>query len=78
MLTYLGTWPTETEVTVDERSLAHTGHHPCPDTQEETPHGCYDGWTYVGFEGKDESGEHVEEIERLPCRRCKADTEEAL
>jgi hypothetical protein len=35
-----------------------------------TPHGCYDGWVYMGFEGDDEYGEHVEEIERVPCRRC--------
>jgi hypothetical protein len=40
---------------------------------EETPHGCYSGWVYLGFEGEDESGEHVEEIERVRCRRCAAD-----
>ncbi len=39
-------------------------------TPEETPHGCYEGWIYLGFEGEDENGEHVEEIERVPCRRC--------
>ncbi len=38
----------------------------------ETPHGCYDGWVYLGSEGEDEDGEHVEEIERVPCRRCNA------
>jgi hypothetical protein len=37
---------------------------------QETPHGCYDGWVYLGFEGEDKNGEHVEEIERVPCRRC--------
>jgi hypothetical protein len=42
-----------------------------PDTHEETPHGCYEGWIYLGFEGEDENGEHVEEIERVPCRRCR-------
>ena len=36
----------------------------------ETPHGCYGGWLYLGFEGEDENGEHVEELERVPCRRC--------
>ena len=40
-------------------------------TDHETPHGCIDGWVYLGFEGEDEYGEHVEEIERVPCRRCK-------
>ena len=37
---------------------------------EESPHGCYDGWVYLGFEVEDENGEHVEEIECVPCRRC--------
>ena len=36
----------------------------------ETPHGCIEGWIYLGFEGEDENGEHAEEIERVPCRRC--------
>ena len=40
----------------------------------ETPHGCIDGWVYLGFEGEDENGEHVEEIERVPCRRCHGET----
>ncbi len=39
-------------------------------TDHETPHGCIDGWVYLGFEGEDKNGEHVEEIERVPCRRC--------
>jgi hypothetical protein len=39
---------------------------------DETPHGCYEGWGYLGFEGTDESGEPVEVIERVPCRRCRA------
>jgi hypothetical protein len=38
---------------------------------EETPHACYEGWLYIGFEGEDEQGEHVEAIERVPCRRCR-------
>jgi hypothetical protein len=41
---------------------------------QETPHGCYDGWVYLGFEVAelDEQGEYVEVIERVPCRRCKS------
>ena len=39
---------------------------------EETPHGCYEGWVYLGFEGEDENGEPTEEIERVPCPRCHA------
>jgi hypothetical protein len=26
---------------------------------------------YLGFDGEDESGEHLEVIERVPCRRCR-------
>jgi hypothetical protein len=26
---------------------------------------------YLGFDGEDESGEHLEVIERMPCRRCR-------
>jgi hypothetical protein len=39
---------------------------------EERPHGCYEGWVYLGFEGEDESGEPVEVIERVPYRRFTA------
>ena len=38
-------------------------------------HGCIDGWVYLGFEGEDENGEHVEEIEGVRCRRCAGDEE---
>jgi hypothetical protein len=41
-----------------------------PNLEDETPHGCIDGWVYLGFEGEDEDGEHVEVTERVPCRRC--------
>jgi hypothetical protein len=43
-----------------------------PTTPDETPHGCYEGWVYLGFKGEDESGEYVELVERVPCRRCNA------
>jgi hypothetical protein len=39
-------------------------------TPEETPHACMGGWVFLGFEGDDESGEHVEVIECVACRRC--------
>ncbi len=47
-------------------------HPEVPALTHETPHGCIDGWVYLGFEGEDENGEHVEEIERVSCRRCNA------
>jgi hypothetical protein len=43
-----------------------------PNLTEETPHACYEGWVYLGFEGEGKQGEHVEVIERVPCRRCHA------
>ena len=36
----------------------------------ERPHGCYEGWVYLGFGGEDLDGE---EIERVPCCRCRPD-----
>ncbi len=56
---------------MDTTSLAHSGQHPHPDTQGEKPHACMSGWVFLGFEGEDEHGEHVEVIERVPCRRCR-------
>jgi hypothetical protein len=47
---------------------------PRGDIPDETPHGCYEGWVYLGFECEDESGEPVEEIEQVPCRRCNPKT----
>jgi hypothetical protein len=44
-----------------------------PAPTDETPHGCYEGWVYMGFEGEDEKGEHVEVMERVPCRHCKSE-----
>ena len=38
----------------------------------ETPHTCYDGWVFLGYEGVNEDGELVEvDTERVPCRRCR-------
>jgi hypothetical protein len=38
---------------------------------DERPHGCYDGWVYLGFE-TEEDGELVEITDRVPCKRCAA------
>ena len=37
---------------------------------DETPHGCYAGWVFLGFEAEDESGEPTDVIEAVRCRRC--------
>ena len=54
--------------TVDTNILANTPEK--VPASDETPHGCYQGWIYMGFEGEGESGEHTEVIEAVPCRRC--------
>jgi hypothetical protein len=36
------------------------------------PHGCYEGFVYIGHIAEDENGEQQEVIERVPCRRCNA------
>ncbi len=35
------------------------------------PHGCYEGFVYIGHIAEDEQGEPVEVIEWVPCRRCR-------
>ena len=44
-------------------------HRPDPD-HDKHPCGCYEGWVYLGYVVEDENGDHVEEIERVRCRRC--------
>ena len=35
------------------------------------PHACWDGYVYLGLTAIDEeTGEEVERVEALPCRRC--------
>jgi len=42
-----------------------------PTERADTPHFCYDGWVFLGYEGEDENGELIEVgTERVPCRRC--------
>ena len=46
-----------------------------PTPTDETPHFCYDGWVFLGYEGVDEDGELIEVgTERVPCRRCNPET----
>jgi hypothetical protein len=47
--------------------------HPAPPTTEEQdhPHACMGGFVYLGYTAVDEeTGEELERIEALPCRRC--------
>ena len=40
------------------------------------PHGCYDGLVFIGhlIEDSEATGEEVEVIEAVPCRRCAGDS----
>jgi len=38
---------------------------------QDHPHACLNGYIYLGYTAVDEqTGEEVERIEALPCRRC--------
>jgi hypothetical protein len=38
---------------------------------QDHPHACWGGWIYLGYTAVDEeTGDEVEQIESLPCRRC--------
>jgi hypothetical protein len=66
-----GTRPTETEETVDEKSLAQGECHVRVDQnqeheQERNCFYCLSGWVFLGSIGQD--GEEI--VESLRCRRC--------
>jgi hypothetical protein len=47
--------------------------HAAPDEQDH-PHACLNGYVYLGYTAVDEkTGEEVERVEALPCRRCAED-----
>jgi hypothetical protein len=70
------------EATVDNAIIRTPSPEVLPDDTLEThysslerlnrPHGCYEGWVYLGHIAEDESGEPEEVIERVPCSRCHA------
>jgi hypothetical protein len=37
---------------------------------DDTPHGCMNGFVYIGHMIEDEDGGEVEIVEAIPCRRC--------
>jgi hypothetical protein len=51
-----------------ESSAPHA--HPSTEKQEH-PHACLEGYIYLSYTAFDEqTGEEVERVEALPCRRC--------
>jgi len=57
---------------MDEHTISPAGDpfHAAPDDQGH-PHACLNGYVYLGYTSFDEeTGEEVERVEALPCRRC--------
>ena len=47
--------------------------HP-PTGEQDHPHACLNGYIHLGYTAFDEeTGEEVERLEALPCRRCAED-----
>jgi hypothetical protein len=59
---------------VDEITISPAGdpfYAAARDDQDEHPHGCIDGAVYIGHMVEDpETGEEVEVVEAVSCRRC--------
>ena len=54
-------------------STAHPAHSSTED--QDHPHACLNGYVYLSYTAVDEeTGEEVERVEAVPCRRC-ADVE---
>jgi hypothetical protein len=77
VVTHPGTRPTHLRRIVDTTRIPHDDHD---DTVEahysglERPHACLSGLVFIGHLACDpETGEEVEEISAIPCRRCNVD-----
>jgi hypothetical protein len=58
------------EVTVDTRESSAPHAYPSTEDQDH-PHARLNGYIYLGYTAVDEeTGEEVERVEALPCRRC--------
>jgi len=62
------------EVTVDTPRIPPAGdpfHAASHHDDQDHPHACLNGYIYLGYIALDEeTGEEVERVEALPCRRC--------
>jgi hypothetical protein len=53
------------------RAAAVPAHPSTEGHVQDHPHACLNGYIYLGYTAVDEeTGEEVERIEALPCRRC--------
>jgi hypothetical protein len=56
---------------VDTRESSAPHAHPPAEEIQDHPHACTAGYVYLGYTVLDEeTGEEVERVEALPCRRC--------
>jgi len=57
---------------VDTGNTSATPAHPSTEGHvQDRPHACLNGYIYLGYTAVDEeTGEEVERVEALPCRRC--------
>jgi hypothetical protein len=59
----------------DDTIEAHyAGLERLPGAPHGTPHGCMDGFVFIGHM-IEEDGEEVEVVEAVPCRRCAGEEE---
>jgi len=70
-----GTRTTRRSLMATTESSAPNAH---PSTEEQDhPQACLNGYVYLGYTAVDEeTGEEVERVEALPCRRCAVDAEQ--
>ena len=55
---------------MDAQESSAPNAHPSTEEQDH-PHACLNGYVYLGYSAVDEeTGEEVERVEALPCRRC--------
>jgi hypothetical protein len=47
-----------------------TADDPFHEAPDDHPHACLNGYVYLGYTALEETGEEVERVEALPCRRC--------
>jgi hypothetical protein len=69
--------PQKRRLTVDEHTISPAGDPftALSSRDDNHPHACMDGYVFIGVLVQDEeSGEEVERVEALPCRRCAEET----
>jgi hypothetical protein len=59
---------------MDTTESSASAHPSTENHDQDHPHACLNGYVYLGYTAFDEeTGEEVERVEALPCRRCAED-----